>query len=137
MRLTNLQSQYLVVDAVKVDVGVGAVGVGAVGVGAVGVGAVGVEGCSPRNVPLQLPSQLLLLSLHHVGPQLSPPFQVQQPSLELGLGATIGAEIGAGTGAATGDGIGTGISVGLGLSVGLPGLIVISAQLKNYGNVSH
>ena len=54
-------------------------GAGGVGLGAVGDGAEG-EGL-PIYVPAQLPSQLLLLSLHQVGPQLSPPFQVQQPSI--------------------------------------------------------
>ena len=106
---------------------------GVVGVGAVGAigeeGAVGDVGL-PTYVPAQLPSQLLLLSLHHVGPQLFPPSHVQHP-LVFGLGTCI---VGDATGDTTGllvIGVGTGSIVGEGLFVGLDGLILISAQFQN------
>ena len=81
-------------------------------------------------MPLQLPSQLLLVASHHVGPQLSPPFHVQHPPvLGVGVGtftgaAIVGAEV-------TGVGVGTGSMVGVGLLVGLDCTIVISAQFQN------
>ena len=70
--------------------GTGAVGVGGGYVGYVGAGGVGADGGFPMYVPAQFPSQLLLLSLHQVGPQLCPPFQVQQPP-PAGVGPVTGA----------------------------------------------
>jgi hypothetical protein len=120
--LPYLQSQYLVVVAVLSPDGL--VGTGA----ATGDGTVGAIGLPPMYVPAQLPSQLLLLSLHHPVPQLTPLSHVQQPPV-FDVGGVTGDCTGDCTGAGTG---GTGTGVGRGLLVGLAGLIVISAQFQNF-----